>query len=180
MIQHGAAALDNQKNAGSWPPFSISCATGVLEALLGMEQQSASSRLGCQGVDTNATETLNLALKEKKRHHQSQGNRASQCRKHHPGHSHRPRWGSGSLIMVETGHSHKLAMTANQSPSYISPFPKKLGNRNLWQKQSCLVHISFFPPLAVLCDNLEGWDGVEDGRESQEGGDICILMADSC
>ena len=54
MIQHGAAALDNQKNAGSWPPFSISCATGVLEALLGMEQQSASSRLGCQGVDTNA------------------------------------------------------------------------------------------------------------------------------
>ena len=27
----------------------------------------------------------------------------------------------------------------------------------------------------MLCDNLEGWDGVvEDGREVQEGGDICI------
>ena len=27
-----------------------------------------------------------------------------------------------------------------------------------------------------LCVNLEGWDG----REVQEGGDICILMTDSC
>ena len=32
----------------------------------------------------------------------------------------------------------------------------------------------------MLCDNLEGWDGVGGGRESQEGGDICIPMADSC
>ena len=32
----------------------------------------------------------------------------------------------------------------------------------------------------VLCDNLEGWDGVGGGREVQEGGDICILKADSC
>ena len=31
----------------------------------------------------------------------------------------------------------------------------------------------------VLSDNLEGWDGVEGGREVQEGGDICILIADS-
>ena len=32
----------------------------------------------------------------------------------------------------------------------------------------------------VLCDNLEGWDGVGDGREAQEGGDMCIPVADSC
>ena len=25
-----------------------------------------------------------------------------------------------------------------------------------------------------LCDNLEGWNGVGDGREVQAGGDICI------
>ena len=31
-----------------------------------------------------------------------------------------------------------------------------------------------------LCINLEGWDGVEDGREVQKGEDICIPMADSC
>ena len=31
-----------------------------------------------------------------------------------------------------------------------------------------------------LCINLEGWDGDGDGREFQEGGDICIPMADSC
>ena len=31
-----------------------------------------------------------------------------------------------------------------------------------------------------LCINLEGWDGVGDGREVQKGGDICISMADSC
>ena len=30
-----------------------------------------------------------------------------------------------------------------------------------------------------LCTNLEGWDGEGDEREGQEGGDICILMADS-
>ena len=32
----------------------------------------------------------------------------------------------------------------------------------------------------VLCINLEGWDGVADWREVQDGGDICIPMADSC
>ena len=31
-----------------------------------------------------------------------------------------------------------------------------------------------------LCINLEGWDGVGDGREVQTGETICILMADSC
>ena len=29
-----------------------------------------------------------------------------------------------------------------------------------------------------LCINLEGWDGEEDGKEVQKGGDICILMGD--
>ena len=33
---------------------------------------------------------------------------------------------------------------------------------------------------AVLCDNLAGWDGVRGGKEVQEGGDICMPMADSC
>ena len=28
--------------------------------------------------------------------------------------------------------------------------------------------------------NLEGWDGEGDGREVQEGGHICMPMADSC
>ena len=32
----------------------------------------------------------------------------------------------------------------------------------------------------MLGDNLEGWDGMRGGREVQEGGDICIHMADSC
>ena len=31
-----------------------------------------------------------------------------------------------------------------------------------------------------LCINVEGWDGVGDGREVQKRGDICILMPDSC
>ena len=31
-----------------------------------------------------------------------------------------------------------------------------------------------------LCINLEGWDGEGDGREVQEGRDICIHVADSC
>ena len=32
----------------------------------------------------------------------------------------------------------------------------------------------------VLCDNLDGWDGVGGGREVQDAWDICISMADSC
>ena len=31
-----------------------------------------------------------------------------------------------------------------------------------------------------LCDNVERWDGAGGGREVQEGGDICIPMADAC
>ena len=36
--------------------------------------------------------------------------------------------------------------------------------------------------FAVGCRELnpERWDGVEDGREAQEGGDIYIPMVDSC
>ena len=29
----------------------------------------------------------------------------------------------------------------------------------------------------VLCDKLESWDGVGDGKKFQEGGDIYIHMA---
>ena len=32
----------------------------------------------------------------------------------------------------------------------------------------------------VLSDNLEVWDGVEDRREVQKGGDTCILVVDCC
>ena len=31
-----------------------------------------------------------------------------------------------------------------------------------------------------LCINLEGWDGAGGERGVQEGGDICIPVADSC
>ena len=31
----------------------------------------------------------------------------------------------------------------------------------------------------VLCDDLEGWDGLGGGREIQEGGNIHIRMTDS-
>ena len=34
-------------------------------------------------------------------------------------------------------------------------------------------------PKPGLCDNLEGWDGEGGGREVQEGGELCIPMADS-
>ena len=32
----------------------------------------------------------------------------------------------------------------------------------------------------MLCDNLEGWDGSRGGKKFQEGGNIGILLADSC
>ena len=37
-------------------------------------------------------------------------------------------------------------------------------------------------PKAGALDNLKGWeeDTPKEGREVQEGGDICMLMANSC
>ena len=32
----------------------------------------------------------------------------------------------------------------------------------------------------MLGDNLEGWVGVGDRKEVQEGGDTCIATANSC
>ena len=32
----------------------------------------------------------------------------------------------------------------------------------------------------MLCDKLEGWDGLGDGWGVQEGGDICTPVADLC
>ena len=44
-----------------------------------------------------------------------------------------------------------------------------------WEFAICLKKLQ-----QGLCINLEGWDGEEDGREVQEGGDVYIPMADSC
>ena len=44
-----------------------------------------------------------------------------------------------------------------------------------WEFAECLRKLKL-----GLCINLEGRDGAGDGREVQEGGDICIPMADSC
>ena len=43
-----------------------------------------------------------------------------------------------------------------------------------WEFAVCLRELK-----QGLCINLEGWDG-DDGREVQEGGEICIPMTDSC
>ena len=44
-----------------------------------------------------------------------------------------------------------------------------------WEFAVCLRELK-----QGLCNNPEGWDGEEDGREFQEGRDICTPMADSC
>ena len=43
-----------------------------------------------------------------------------------------------------------------------------------WIASGDLLH------LVEFCDNLEGCDGMGDGRGTHEGGDICIPMTDSC
>ena len=43
-----------------------------------------------------------------------------------------------------------------------------------WEFAVCLRKLK-----QELCINLEEWDGVGVGREVQEGGNICIPMADS-
>ena len=43
-----------------------------------------------------------------------------------------------------------------------------------WEFAVCLRELK-----QGLCINQEGWDGEGDGREVQEGEDICIAVADS-
>ena len=52
------------------------------------------------------------------------------------------------------------------------PYVKQIANGNL-------LYVSGNSKQRLYI-NLEGWDGAGDGREVQEEGDICILMADSC
>ena len=59
----------------------------------------------------------------------------------------------------------------NSMETYTSPYVKQLASGSLLQDAG-----SSNPEL---CGNLEGWDGEKGGRETQEGGDICIPMADS-
>ena len=43
------------------------------------------------------------------------------------------------------------------------------------------VWLREFKPLKPgLCNNLEEWDGKRCGKVVQEGGEICMPMADSC
>ena len=56
--------------------------------------------------------------------------------------------------------------------AYTLPYVKEIASGNV-----LLIAVSSDP---VLCDNLEGWDGVGGGREAQEGGDIYMPVADSC
>ena len=44
-----------------------------------------------------------------------------------------------------------------------------------WEFAACLRKLK-----QQLCINLEGWEAEGDGKEVQEGGDICIPMVDSC
>ena len=50
----------------------------------------------------------------------------------------------------------------------------------IWKTDSQLEFSVWLRKLKQgLYINLEGWDGVGDGREVQKEGDICIPMADS-
>ena len=66
----------------------------------------------------------------------------------------------------EGGHFERLAW------KHTSPHVKSIASGNF-------LYDAWSSSL-VLCDSLEGWDGVRDGREGQERRDICIPMTDSC
>jgi len=66
----------------------------------------------------------------------------------------------------------KSLLQHHSSGAYALPYVKGIASGNL------LYYAGSSNP--VLCANIEGWDGVGDGREVQEGGDTYIPMADSC
>ena len=48
---------------------------------------------------------------------------------------------------------------------------------NIWPMATCWVTQGI---QTGLCNNLEGWEWVRGRRETQEGGDICTHMVNSC
>ena len=54
------------------------------------------------------------------------------------------------------------------------------GKLREWQGKNTLLYVKQTASGDLLCDNLEAWDGVGDGREVQEGRDIYIPVTDSC
>ena len=54
----------------------------------------------------------------------------------------------------------------------------RMGDRQAASTQEFAVGHRELSP--VLYDNLEGWEEVGGEREVQEGGDICLSIADSC
>ena len=60
----------------------------------------------------------------------------------------------------------------SNTDTYTLPYVKQIVNGNL------LYDPGSSNP--VLCETLEGWDGVGVERKVQEGGGICMPMADSC
>ena len=59
----------------------------------------------------------------------------------------------------------------SKNEKYTLPYVQKMAKGNCCIKQGAQPWYS---------DNLEGWDRMGGGKEVQEGGDICIPMADSC
>ena len=56
--------------------------------------------------------------------------------------------------------------------THILPCVKQISSGNLLYDAGC--------SNLVLCDSIEKWDGMGDGREVQEGGDIYTPMTDLC
>ena len=59
----------------------------------------------------------------------------------------------------------------HSAETYTLPYVKQIVSGNL------IYDVGSSNP--VLCDNLEGWDGVGSGRKVQERRDICLPVADS-
>ena len=73
---------------------------------------------------------------------------------------------------IENIYCNFLVLKLYVVKTYTLPYVKQIASGNL------LYDAENSNP--VLCDNLEGWDGMGGRREVQEEGDICILMAGSC
>ena len=73
--------------------------------------------------------------------------------------------------MGRGGGEERVKCTDRVTWKLILPYVKEIANGNLL----CDSELN-----QGLCINLEGWGGEGDGREVQNGGDICVPVAGSC
>ena len=91
-----------------------------------------------------------------------------------------PAYNAGDLGLIPGSGRSPKEFLPGESHGQRSLVGYRLWGRKESDPTEQLTHTHIHAHDQRGCLYLEGWEGERDGREVQEGGNICIPMADSC